>query len=126
VSLYGGIDIDSARELSERAGVTPVVTATRGDTRTEHIQLQDTLTIGDQQQLADGEATVVVRGLAPFLAWVPSIYDQRSVHRRIRQEANEVAQYVAGARQRELATQRSRSAAAAAGADFRPGRGVHR
>lgn len=124
VSLYGGIDIDSARELSERAGVTPVVTATRGvGTHTEHIQLQDTLTIGDQQQLADGQATVVVRGLAPFLAWVPSIYEQRSLHRRIRREAEAVAQQVAGARHRELATLRSRSAAAAVGADFGQDRG---
>ncbi|MGH8917812.1 MAG: type IV secretory system conjugative DNA transfer family protein, partial [Actinomycetes bacterium] len=119
VSIYGGIDIDSARELSERAGVTPVVTATRGPGRnTEQIQLQDTLTIGDQQQLADGEATVVVRGLAPFLAWVPSIYEQRKVNRRISEEAEEVARQVAGARERELATLRTRSAATAAGADF--------
>jgi type IV secretory pathway TraG/TraD family ATPase VirD4 len=126
VSIYGGIDIDSARELSERAGVTPVVTATREDRRTEQIQLQETLTIGDQQQLADGQATVVVRGLAPFLAWVPSIYEQRSVNRRIRREAEQVAQQVAAARQRELATQRSHAAAAAAGADFGPAKGVNR
>jgi hypothetical protein len=65
----------------------------------------------------------VVRGLAPFLAWVPSIYEQRSVHRGIRQEANEAAQYVASVRQRELATLRSRSVAAAAGADFQAGQG---
>ncbi|MGH3709282.1 MAG: type IV secretory system conjugative DNA transfer family protein [Pseudonocardiaceae bacterium] len=124
VSIYGGIDIDSARELSERAGVTPVVTATQGPgTHTEHIQLQDTLTIGDQQQLADGEATVVVRGLAPFLAWVPSIYEQRTVNREISKEAEEVARQVAGARQRELATLRTRSAATAAGADFGQNRG---
>src|SRR5581483_8976410 len=99
LSIFGGIDIDSARELTERAGVTPVVTATRGpDMHTEHIQLQDTLTVGDQQQLADGEATIVARGLAPFLAWVPSIYDQRTVERRIRREADSVAKHVAGAR----------------------------
>lgn len=121
VSLYGGIDIDSARELSQRAGVTPVVTATRGvGTHTEHIQLQEALTIGDQQQLADGQATVVIRGLAPFLAWVPSIYEQRSLHRRIRQEAEAVAQQVASAQHRELATLRSHSAA---GADFGQDRG---
>ena len=119
ISLYGGIDIDSAHELTQRAGVTPVVTATRGpDTHTEHIQLHDTLTIGDQQQLADGQATVVVRGLAPFLAWVPSLYEQRSLNRAIRQETDTVAQRVTGAQHRDLATLRNHSAATAAGAEF--------
>jgi hypothetical protein len=119
ISLYGGIDIDSAHELTQRAGVTPVVTATRGpDTHTEHIQLHDTLTIGDQQQLADGQATVVVRGLAPFLAWVPSLYEQRSLNRAIRQETDAVAQRLASAQHRDLATLRNHSAATAAGADF--------
>lgn len=65
----------------------------------------------------------MVRGLAPFLAGVLSIYEQRSVHRRIRQEADAVAQHVAGARHRELAALCSHAAAAAAGADFGQERG---
>ncbi|TQM01668.1 type IV secretory system conjugative DNA transfer family protein [Pseudonocardia kunmingensis] len=120
VSIVGGIDIDSARELSERAGVTPVVTASRGghEPHGEHIQLQDTLTVGDQQQLADGEATVLVRGLAPFLAWVPSIHDRRRIRRTVLREAATVAARVAAAREGEAVIHRSHATAAAAGADF--------
>lgn len=119
VTIVGGIDIDSARELSERAGTTPVVTATRGrDMHTEHIQLQDTLTVADQQRLADGEATVIARGLPEFLTYTPSARERGRLRRRISREADEVSQRVAIARASELAVLRGHSTAAGAGADF--------
>jgi hypothetical protein len=119
VTIVGGIDIDSARELSERAGTTPVVTATRGrDMHTEHIQLQDTLTVADQQRLADGEATVIARGLPEFLTYTPSARERGRLRRQIGREADQVSQRVAVARASELAVLRGHSAAAASGADF--------
>src|SRR5207302_597543 len=46
VSIIGGIDVDSARELADRAGSTPVVTPTHGvDLHHEYIQVQDALTV---------------------------------------------------------------------------------
>lgn len=119
VTVVGGIDIDSARELSDRAGPTPVVTPAReAGHHSEYIQLHDTLTIADQQRLGDGHAVFIVRGLAPFLAWVPSIHDKRSLARTITTEADTVAQRVAGARDHDLATQRIDGTASEAGADF--------
>jgi hypothetical protein len=119
VTIVGGIDIDSARELSERAGPTPVVTATRGrDMHTEHVQLQDTLTVADQQRLADGQATVLARGLPAFLTYTPSARENRWLIRRIEREADEVSQRIAVARAAELAVLRGHSSAAAAGATF--------
>lgn len=121
VSICGGIDIDSSRELSDRAGVTTVVTPTRGDHRyTEHLQPQTTLTIGDQQQLADGEATVIVRGLAPFFARIPSFRERGVMKRAVMNEAAAVAARVAVAREHDLATHRAHTDAAAAGARFPP------
>lgn len=121
VSIIGGIDVDSARELSDRAGPTPVVTSTRGaDVHNEYIQVQDTLTIADQQRLADGHAVVIARGLAPFLAFVPSYRDTRASARRIDREADTVAQRVARAQERDGATHHSHTAAASTGADFPP------
>jgi len=119
VSIYGGIDIDSARELAERAGVTTVVTPTRGDDRhTEQLQQQNTLTVGDQQRLADGEATVVVRGLAPFLARIPTFRERRFMNRRIMKEVDAVTIHVTIARERELALRRAYDIATATGANF--------
>jgi hypothetical protein len=124
VSIIGGIDVDSARELSDRAGPTPVVTPTRGaDLHNEYIQIQDTLTIADQQRLADGQAVVIARGLAPFLAWVPSYRDTRSLARTIDREAHTVTQNVARAQRRDSAHQRNHTAATATGADFPPSGG---
>lgn len=122
VSIIGGIDVDSARELSDRAGPTPVVTSTRGaDVHNEYIQVQDTLTIADQQRLADGQAVVIARGLAPFLAFVPSYRDTQTLARRIDREADTVAQRVARAQGRDRSTDTSHTAAASTGADFPPG-----
>lgn len=100
VSIYGGIDIDAARELSDRAGQTPVVTATRGDhLSSEHVDHQDALSIADQQDLGDGESVVVARGVKPFLAYTESIYDTRA-GRGVVAEADDVAAGVEGARAR--------------------------
>lgn len=98
VSLYGGIDIDHARQLADRAGQTPVVTATRGNhLSSEHVDHQDALSIADQQDLDDGESVVVTRGLRPFLAYSESIYDTRR-GRAVLAEADTVATRVAAAR----------------------------
>ena len=87
LTIHGGIDIDSAREIADRSGTTPVVTTTGGSAQ---VQWQETWTIADQQRLRDGEATVVARGLAPFVAWLPSVFEQRRLDRRIRAEVDEV------------------------------------
>jgi hypothetical protein len=119
VSIIGGIDVDSARELSDRAGPTPVVTSTRGaDVHNEYIQVQDTLTIADQQRLADGQAVVIARGLAPFLAWVPSYRDTRALARAIDRDADTVTQRVARAQRRAGAHQHNHTAAIDVGADI--------
>jgi type IV secretory pathway TraG/TraD family ATPase VirD4 len=135
VSIYGGIDIDSAREISDRAGPTPVVTATRGtrgftlangqhtpaaERRSEHIQSLPALTISDQQQLPDGAAVVVARGLAPFFLYSPDFRNRRSLRRKLDREAATVARAVAIARERDLAVRRFHSAATVAGATFQP------
>lgn len=121
VSIIGGIDVDSARELSDRAGPTPVVTPTRGaDVHNEYIQLQDTLTIADQQRLADGQAVVIARGLAPFLARMPSYRDHRSLARRIDREAHTVARHVLGAQRRSNTHAHNHLAATDGGADLAP------
>lgn len=118
VSMFGGIDIDSARELSDRAGTTPVVTATRGEHDSEHVQHQQALTIADQQDLADGESVVSARGMRPFIAHTPLLYDQPRLARRIEKESAQVAATVHAARARTAAAESSREAAADAGADF--------
>lgn len=118
VALFGGIDSEAAKEISDRAGQTPVVTATRGDFDSEHIQTQDALTIADQQRLDDGESVILGRGLAPFVAYTPSLYETRRVRRRITSEAEDVAGEVAAARARARATQHGHGVAAQAGADF--------
>lgn len=120
VSLFGGIDIAAASELSDRAGTSPVVTATRGERfgDSEHVEQQSALTISDQQNLDDGESVVLARGTAPFLAYTPSIYDHRRSERQITTEAEDVARDVAAARARQQATQQGYGAAGQAGAVF--------
>ena len=98
VTIVGGIDINLAKELSDRAGTTTVVTASRGSGhRSEHTERQDTLSISDQQNLADGHAVVLARGLPPFIGHAPSLYDQRRLRRRIRREERQVTARVAAA-----------------------------
>jgi TraM recognition site of TraD and TraG len=125
VSIIGGIDIDSARELSDRAGTTTVVTPTRGTRHdpgghTEQLQPQAALTIADQQRLPDGHAVITARGLTPFLAYLPSYRDHRRTHRAITTEADTVARHVTGARTRDHTTHDRQHTATAAGADFTP------
>lgn len=107
VSIYGGIDIEHSRQLSDRAGRAPVVTATRGDHSSEHVDHQDALSIADQQDLDDGEAVIVARGLKPFLAYSESIHTTRA-GRAVLAEADDVATRVAAAR----AADQARAAAA--------------
>ena len=120
VSLFGGIDIDSAQELADRAGTSPVVTATRGERfgDSEHVEQQAALTISDQQNLDDGASVVIARGTAPFLAYSPSIYESRRDKRQITSEAEDVAREVAAARAGQQARQRGYGAAGEAGAEF--------
>lgn len=130
VSIIGGIDIDSARDVSDRAGSTPVVTPTRGSRTgigptwsgaySEQLQHQDTLTVADQQRLGDGQAVVIARGLAPFLATIPSYRDSRAMNRTITAEADTVARQVAGARNRHTTTRNRHNAASSVGADYNP------
>lgn len=99
ITIVGGIDINLAKELSDRAGTTTVVTAARGTaSRSEHTERQDALTVADQQNLADGHAVVLARGLPPFIGHAPSLYDKQRLNRRIRREEISVAAKVAGAR----------------------------
>ncbi|CRK59271.1 Putative traG-family protein [Alloactinosynnema sp. L-07] len=97
VSLIGGIDISSAKEISDRAGTTSVVTGSRGaGRRGDQIQTQQVWTVGDQQTLVDGQATVMARGLPPFVATVEDPRTRRR-WRRIVGEASLVARHVAAA-----------------------------
>ncbi|MFC4859194.1 type IV secretory system conjugative DNA transfer family protein [Actinophytocola glycyrrhizae] len=126
VSITGGIDIDSARELSDRAGTTPVVTPTRGgrpdDGRgvrlSEQLQHQHTLTVADQQRLGDGQAVVTARGLPPFFAAIPSYRDNRVLNRTITREADIVARQVAVVRSRHNALDGPSRHATGTGAGF--------
>jgi hypothetical protein len=96
VTIVGGIDINLAKELSDRAGTTTVVTAARGTaSRSEHTERQDSLTVADQQNLADGHAVVLARGLPPFIGHAPSLYAKHRLLRRIRREEAEVTAGVA-------------------------------
>ena len=96
ITIVGGIDINLAKELSDRAGTTTVVTATRGTAhRSEHTERQDTLSIADQQNLADGHAVILARGLPPFIGHAPSLFDQHRLYRRIRHEESQVLAQVA-------------------------------
>src|SRR6476661_7519172 len=98
VTIVGGIDINLAKELSDRAGTTTVVTAARGTAhRSEHTERQDALTVADQQNLTDGHAVVLARGLRPFIGHAPSLFDNRRLHRRIRREQSRVTSGVAAA-----------------------------
>lgn len=119
VSVVGGIDISSARELSDRAGPVPVVTPTRGDhLSSEHVVTQEALTIADQQELADSESVIVTRGAKPFIAHTPSYRDRRRTRRQIDNEAQQVARAVAVEQAREDARRRAQGQAGDSGADL--------
>jgi hypothetical protein len=88
-SIYGGLDPQSMDDITERAGRTDVVRATRSATgaRSETPQEFDTLTAADMQQLADGESVIVGRDLPPFLAVSKGVHEIRSLRRQIHREA---------------------------------------
>jgi type IV secretory pathway TraG/TraD family ATPase VirD4 len=116
ITIVGGIDINLAKELSDRAGTTTVVTAARGtSSRSEHTERQDTLTVADQQNLADGHAVVLARGLPPFIGHAPSLYDQRRRHGRIRREETQVTSGMAAAKAVDRSLDRGRPDARKAG-----------
>lgn len=48
--------------------------------------MRDTLIIGDQQRLADGQSVIIGRGLRPFVAYTRATYEQLSLRHRIGQE----------------------------------------
>lgn len=91
-SIYGGIDPTAAKDITDRAGATGVVTASRGTGghHSEQVQLQDTLTIGDQQRLADGESVILGRGIAPFLTYTRAVYETRRLRRQVDTETTRV------------------------------------
>jgi hypothetical protein len=120
VTIVGGVDNDIAKDVTARAGLTPVVTPTYGYERvSEQIQLQETFSVRDQQKLTDGEAVILAQGIVPFVTYTPGIYDSRRTRRRIDREADTVTTEITAAREAELAAQTLRHAAAARGADIR-------
>lgn len=116
VTIVGGIDISLAKELSDRAGTTTVVAAARGTGhRSEHTERQDTLSVADQQNLGDGHAVVLARGLPPFIGHAPSLYDKRRLHRHIRREEAQVTARVAAANAANHSVEKGRKGARTAG-----------
>ena len=94
VSIYGGLDEQSARDITDRAGETGVVQASRGGIaggRQESLQQFDVLTTADMQQLGDGESVVVARNLLPFLAFTPALHEIRSMKRAVKREGRLLA-----------------------------------
>lgn len=105
ISVIGGYDSDIARETSDRGGKSSVVTASRGNggQRSEHLELEDTLSISDQQELQDGDSVVLARGLLPFLAYTDRADHHRAERRRIRAQRRQVENFVTRRREQELA-----------------------
>jgi type IV secretory pathway TraG/TraD family ATPase VirD4 len=127
VTIVGGIDITLATELSDRAGTTTVVTATRATgNRSEHTEQQPALTIADQQALDDGDAVVYARGLSPFIGHAKSIYQQRRLLRRITAETRQVTDEVAAANTIQQAAFGLHTQATATGFDHTQHTGGHR
>jgi hypothetical protein len=108
--IIGGIDPASAKDIADRAGQTAVVRATRGlapGQGSEQLQMLDVLPISDQQELQNGEAVVVGRGLKPFISHTKLIFERgRRYRRRIATESRRVNQAVAVARSELIATDR--------------------
>jgi len=89
VSIYGGLDEQSVDDITNRAGETSVVTASRGGiagNRQESIHQHDVLTAADMQQLDDGESVFVARRLLPFLAFTPALHEMGSMRRAVKRE----------------------------------------
>jgi hypothetical protein len=89
ICIYGGLDEQSVADITDRAGETQVVTASRGGiagNRQESIHQHDVLTAADMQRLDDGESVVVARRLLPFLAFTPALHEIRTMKRAVKRE----------------------------------------
>lgn len=108
--IIGGIDPASAKDIADRAGQTAVVSATRGlepGQGSEQVQMRDVLPISDQQELQNGEAIIIGRGLKPFISHSKLIYERgRRYRRRIVGETRRVNQSVGVVRKELIATAR--------------------
>ena len=113
ISIIGGYDSEIARETSDRAGKSSVVTAGRGNGghRSEHLQFEDTLSIADQQELGDGHSVVLARGLLPFLAYTDRADHHRGTRRQIRTQRRQVESFVTHHRELDLADGDARESA---------------
>ena len=89
LSIHGGFDTASASSVTDRAGRASVVTAGRGHDGQSHesVELQEALSVADQQQLADGESVILASGIKVFLAHTGAYYEHRRERRRIGREA---------------------------------------
>lgn len=118
--IVGGIDPASAEDIAKRAGQTAVVRASRSlvpGQGSEQLQMLDVLPVSDQQELQNGEAIVVGRGLKPFIAHTKLIYERgRRYRRRIAAETRHVNQRVSDARKQLLAEEMYERAMAGTGA----------
>lgn len=105
--IIGGIDPASAEDIAKRAGQTAVVRASRGlepGQGSEQLQMLDVLPISDQQELQNGEAVILGRGLKPFIARTKLIYERgRRYRHRIAVETKHVNQRVNEARKKLIA-----------------------
>lgn len=108
--IIGGIDPASAEDIAKRAGQAAVVRASRGlepGQGSEQVQMLDVLPISDQQELQNGEAVIVGRGLKPFIAHTKLIYERgRRYRHRIAVETKHVNRRVTQARDELISTDR--------------------
>jgi hypothetical protein len=91
-SIYGGFDKRSAPEINDVAGRADVVVASRNDDGgvTQSEDHPDVLTAADLQKLGDGGAVIVQGGTAPFLAYIPSTFEDKKLRKRMARELHEV------------------------------------
>ena len=91
-SIYGGFDKRSAPEINDVAGRASVVVASRNDDGgvTQSEEQREVLTAADLQKLGDGGAVIVQGGTAPFLAYIPSTFEDKKLRRQMSRELAEV------------------------------------
>ena len=91
-SIYGGFDKRSAPEINDVAGRASVVVASRGDDGavSQSEEQRDVLTAADLQKLGDGGAVIVQGGTAPFLAYIPSTFEDKKLRKQMSRELVEV------------------------------------
>jgi hypothetical protein len=117
VTLVGGLDMTVAQELTSRAGNAALAEWVRAQ-GARQVSRVDSLSVSDQQRLADGRAVVAPRGAGLFVATVPTIYQRRSLRRRIRREVAAVDAVVREANSREHSRRRGAAAATDVRATF--------